>query len=427
MRKKNYRDMRLSLYQMQLANGLRVFLIPKPGFTTFCGVLAVDFGAAQSQQYVYSEGKKRQLKRGIAHFLEHRLFENTTGPVFDIFSNRGASVNAYTSFYKTLYYFTSSNQVLENVASLLDFVQQFSVDEVSVEKEKKIIIEELKMYDDIADFRLHKGILRNLYHQHEIKHDIGGEVEDVKGIDAALLAATHQAFYHPTKMYLTVVGDFHVENMRDFIVHHQAHKEFKKGKIKVAKQIEPLEVACAFDQEYFSVSADKACYGMKLPPLRKNMARIEKAKYVLAYDLLLQLMFSSSNSFYSELLEQKVITADLQSYYDQGIDYRHVLISADVYDIAVFTEKIKNHLQQFVVNEKEFETLKRQAIGKNVREGENPARLALDFGDNIVEGFDILEELKLLKKLQPCDLDKVLCEIRQAQVSVYAIKKEEKS
>ena len=424
MKVKKYRSLRLQVYSFLLSNGLKVYLIPKPGFTTLSGVISINFGSIHANCSVFISEKTVPLQRGIAHFLEHRIFEGKERSMFEVFSNRGASVNAYTSHEKTLYFFNSSNHVEENVGDLLSFVQNLEVTEEDVEKEKNIIIEELRMYDDIPDFRLQKGILKNMYQVHEVRNDIGGEIEDVQAINAPLLQATHRAFYHPSNMILTVSGDFDVEKLRNFIVENQANIHYKRGKIKWVKELEPKEAHNAYVQEGFNVSSEKCCIGFKLPTLPLRSSRLNKLKILLEFDFLIQLMFSGSSDFYHTLLQNKIITSDLHADYAQGSGYRHLLISADVYQMDEFIKSIHDHVQNYLPEHSKFEILKKQAIGKVVRDGENPARIAHNYGANMIEGYDIFEELSLIKKIKISDLDERLAELRQAKTSVYAIKKE---
>ena len=162
---------------------------------------------------------------GIAHFLEHKMFEKEDGDVFQKFSENGASANAFTSFTRTAYLFSATDKLYENTETLLDFVQEPYFTEQTVEKEKGIIAQEITMYDDQPDWRLYFGTIENMYHEHPVKIDIAGTVESINDITAEHLYECYETFYHPSNMVLFVVGAVDPEEMMAF---HQRRSRMQK-------------------------------------------------------------------------------------------------------------------------------------------------------------------------------------------------------
>ena len=180
MKTHNYPELNEIVIEEQLDNGLTVFLIPKPEFTEISGYFATRFGGVDSDKLLLTDKGWQQALPGVAHFLEHRMFDAPQGQVFDLFSALGAQSNAYTSYENTVYYFTATDHSLENVTLLLDFVQGFRVSADKVENEKDIIIQELRMYADMPEQQLYRGLIENMYANHPYRIDIGGTEESVR-------------------------------------------------------------------------------------------------------------------------------------------------------------------------------------------------------------------------------------------------------
>lgn len=196
-----------ALYTERLENGLTVAVLVKPGFKQVTGRIATHYGSIDSRFVNPQTGKVVQVPDGIAHFLEHKLFEEEDGNVSDRFAELGAEVNAYTTYTHTTYYFTTTQNVEECLNLLLDFVQSPYFTAESVAKEQGIIEQEIRMYLDDPGWRSSAGLLEALYVHHPVRIDIAGTVESIHQIDKDLLYLCHRIFYHPSNMVLLVAGD----------------------------------------------------------------------------------------------------------------------------------------------------------------------------------------------------------------------------
>lgn len=228
MIKKHYEQLNETIYTATLSNGLSVTLLPKNEFHKTYGLFTTKYGSIDNQ-FVPRDGKQLTLvPDGIAHFLEHKMFEKKDGDVFNVFGKLGASANAFTSFTQTSYLFSSTTNVDENIETLLDFVQEPYFTKETVEKEKGIISQEIQMYEDEPDWRLFFGILGNMYPKHPLHIDIAGTVESIKDITAELLHESYNTFYHPSNMNLFIVGKMNPEEMMELIKSNQAKKSFSE-------------------------------------------------------------------------------------------------------------------------------------------------------------------------------------------------------
>ena len=210
-----------------MPNGLNVYILPKKGFSKTFVTFSTKYGSIDREFIPLGKKEPVTVPDGIAHFLEHKMFEKEEGDVFQQFSEKGASANAFTSFTKTTYLFSSTDHVLDNTKTLLDFVQQPYFTEETVEKEKGIIGQEITMYDDQPDWRLYFGAIENMYKDHPVKIDIAGTVESIDKITADHLYECYNTFYHPSNMTVFVVGAVNPQEMMDFIKQDQACKKIR--------------------------------------------------------------------------------------------------------------------------------------------------------------------------------------------------------
>ncbi|MFN3367779.1 MAG: EF-P 5-aminopentanol modification-associated protein YfmH, partial [Exiguobacterium mexicanum] len=200
MHKVEFEQLDETLYHEKLENGLEVFILPKKGFSKTFATFTTKYGSIDNHFVPRGEKDAIKVPDGIAHFLEHKMFEKEEGDIFQQFSKQGASANAYTSFTRTAYLFSATGQINENIETLLDFVQEPYFTEQTVEKEKGIIAQEITMYDDQPDWRLYFGIIENMYKNHPVKIDIAGTVDSIQDITAEHLYTCYNTFYHPSNM-----------------------------------------------------------------------------------------------------------------------------------------------------------------------------------------------------------------------------------
>ena len=226
-------------YQVvQTENGPLVACYTMPGYNAVHAVFATNFGSLD-RSFVMN-GKKYDIPAGVAHFLEHKMFEDEDGDAFDKYAKTGANANAFTSFDKTCYIFTATDNVDESLDILLSFVTTPYFTPQTVEKEQGIIGQEIKMYDDSANWRLLFGVLEGLYQKHTVRDDIAGTVESISHITDKMLYDCAHAFYSPSQMLLSVAGNITM----DRVLAACERAGFKADDLQVKKisQEEPDEI-----------------------------------------------------------------------------------------------------------------------------------------------------------------------------------------
>ena len=268
-------------YTETLDNGLKIFVFYKPEFNTTVCAFGTPYGALKINEKF--KGKEYHFNPGIAHFLEHKLFESKGDDMTNAFSAMGASVNAFTSYRETVYYFSKTGKDIEEPLNLLlDFVQELNISEESVEKEKGIIAQEVSMYQQIPDQRLLNETYKCLYHNFPMKYDIGGDRKSVYAISKDELEQCYKINYHPSNMVVCVTTPIDPKKIIKIIANNQKQKSFKKvNKPIICDEKEPLEVVKKRYKFKMPVSTNKHIFAYKIKP---NFKDINDALYVIIID-----------------------------------------------------------------------------------------------------------------------------------------------
>lgn len=302
-----------------LDNGLKVFLWPKKGYMNNYAVFATRFG---SNDVVFSldGGQPKEMPAGIAHFLEHQLFETKGGNVFGRFAELGASSNAFTNNNMTAYLVSATANFTTVLETLLDFVQEpyFCVE--NVEKEKGIIEQEIVMYQDHPGWRVQGNLSEGMYHHHPVRLDIAGTVESINQTTAEMLLECYTTFYHPSNMALFVAGDLDPEAMLAFVADNQAKKAYKpQGKVQLIYPQEPATIRQVQTIDVMPVAVPMLALGYKNTAL--GVAGQALLRQEIITNLLCQIMFGASSELFQNLYEEGLITNDFNASYYSQPDY----------------------------------------------------------------------------------------------------------
>lgn len=429
MKKTYYPQIDETIYYETLDNGLFVCLLPKNDFTLTCGVYATSFGNLDCNGKIQVNGKYEKMQSGMAHFLEHRLFDNKKGNVIDLFADLGASCNALTSYNKTAYYFTTSRNVNECVEILLDFVSELNVTKEIIEKEKDIIIQELLMYQDNPDIVLTTNILKNAYHYDMIRDDIGGDTNTVKATTLELLLSAHKTFYHPSNMIFVLIGNFDPTKMMQNIRHNQNKKMTAKPlKYQKFKKIEPREVVKEFESINMDVAFDKVAILYKLPKVRVNVTSKKLELKALHGQVVLDAMFSSSGEVNQYLIEEGVIPRSVNaSYINEFRTSNFVLITADVLDVDRFIKIVTTAMDDFekYLTKGKVENSKKALMGRFITSLNNTERIGVEVANDYFKGLDYLDKPDIIEEISFNGAKKMGEKFKKAPRTVYVIKKNE--
>ena len=389
------------LYFEEMNNGLKVYLLPKPDFSKTYGLFSTKFGSIDTTFVPLDEKEMIKVPDGIAHFLEHKMFEMKDGDASDKFAALGANTNAFTSSTRTAYLFNTTSHEKECVELLLDFVQDIYLTNQTVEKEKGIINQEIGMYDDDPDWRCYFGSIQNLYQEHPVKIDIAGTVETVSQIDKETLEKCYHTFYHPSNMMLFVVGQFDVEEMMGLIRNNQQKKSFIKESVIQRKVVkEPNDVAKKNEVLKMDVLMPKVIVSMKINDILDNP--LERLKRELSMNLLLDLLFAKSSPLYEEWMNEDLINDSFSANFTQERDYCFLQIGGDTFVPQKLKDKIMDlidNIQQIKISETDFLRVKKKNIGILISVFNSPESIANLFSRYYFEGhmiFDLIDTLSQL-------------------------------
>ncbi|OMP68657.1 EF-P 5-aminopentanol modification-associated protein YfmH [Domibacillus epiphyticus] len=404
MNKTVFDQMNETVYHEQLENGLNVYILPKAGFNKTYVTFTTNYGSIDNDFIPQGENEFIHVPDGIAHFLEHKMFEKEHGDVFQEFSSQGASANAFTSFTRTAYLFSATSNIKENTETLLNFVQAPYFTEQTVEKEKGIIGQEIRMYDDNPDWRVYFGLIENLYKQHPVKIDIAGTVESIADITKDHLYTCYETFYHPGNMSLFIVGPVDPDDMMELVRRNQASKEFPEP-FPVERRFpdEPSEAAEKHRSLHMSVNTSKCEVGLKMPVSDKTGT--EKLKEELAAGLLLEILFGKSAKFYEKSYNEGLIDDTFGFDYtgERGVSF--AIVGGDTDEPEKLSERIKAQLMESKegqhITEESFSRARKKKIGALLRAFNSPEFIANQFtryqfnGLNLFETVPVLEAMKM--------------------------------
>ncbi len=400
-----------TLYFEKLPNGLSVYLLPKPEFSKTYAMFSTRYGSIDN--HFQTPGKEAsRVPDGIAHFLEHKMFEKEEGDVFQIFGRQGASANAFTSFDRTSYLVSCTEHVEENLMTLIDFVQEPYFTDQTVEKEKGIIAQEIRMYDDNPDWRSYFGLIEAMYHKHPVKIDIAGTVESIQKINKDLLYHCYYTFYHPSNMILFVIGSFDPQKIMERIRENQAKTSFQEQReIKRFFPEEPEEVAEELRETRLSVGTPKIMFGFKENHLGKNGE--ELCRQILTTQLVLEALFGTGSDFYQSLYDEGLIDNSFITEYTLDKTYGFSLMGGDTPDPDRLLQRVKEEVPAMIqqgISSEVFQRVHRKKIGQTVRQFNSLEWIANQFTRYRFHDFDLFQILPLLEQITVDELNQRLQE-----------------
>lgn len=367
MNKTEYPQINETLYYEVLSNGLTVYLLPKKEYHKTYGLFSTNYGSIDNEFVPYGKSEKIKVPDGIAHFLEHKLFEKEDGDVFQLFGQQGASANAFTSFTKTSYLFSTTDQVEKNLTTLLDFVQAPYFTKETVNKEKGIIGQEIQMYEDDPNWRLFFGILNNLYPNHPLHIDIAGTVESIDKISADDLYTCYHTFYQPSNMILFVVGNLEPEQLMSLIRTNQSAKDFPPAQPIQRYFPKNTHEIIAKSELEAAVNRHKFVLGIKgLDNLPQEGS--ELLRYKTAINLLFQLLLGNTSQNYLKMYNEGLIDDSFGFEFTLDREFHFADFSGDTDQPEAAAKQVKQFILNFE-NDPEITTgnltlLKKKMLGQ---------------------------------------------------------------
>lgn len=382
-------------FYMKHPLGLGIYVYPKKGYSSSYAILGTNFGSINNKFKIKGQKSFTVVPNGIAHYLEHKLFASPQGDAFELFSKTGASANAYTSFEKTAYLFSCTNNFEKSLSILLDFVQSPYFTPENVEKERGIIGQEIKMYEDSPEWKVFINLLDALYVNHPVKYDIAGSIESIAKITPELLYTCYNSFYNLHNMALCVVGN--LEPDKTFEMIDKQLKYCKPQEVERFFEIEPKNVAKPFIEQKFDIASSMFNLGFKENKKPNEVASTTELAYT---DILMQYISSKASPMYNDLLKNELInTSSFFNEYLEGPGYASVIFSGESQKPEKAAELIREHMNALHKNgldEKAFERAKRAVYGQNIAMFNSISSIAgvlLDFDFAGREIFEYIETL----------------------------------
>ena len=394
-------------YVIDHPSGLTIYVYPKEGYQSAYAIFGTNYGSVNTR-FSVDGGEEITVPDGIAHYLEHKLFESEDGDAFARYAQTGADANAYTSFEKTCYLFSCTDKFEQSLEILLDFVQSPYFTAQTVAKEQGIIGQEIKMYDDSPSWRVMFNTLVGMYHKHPVRIDIAGTVKSIAEITAEKLYECYNSFYNLHNMVLCVAGNTTVEQVLS--VADRMLKQAKEQTVTSCFEDEPYEVAESYVEQKFPVTIPLFTLGFK-----ENVGDKPAATEQLAYmDILLYMLASPSSKLYNKLLDEGLINDTFGYEHMEGPHYSAIMFSGESRNPKKTAEIIKDCIREFKKNgidKDEFELAKRAVYGETVsgfNSNESIANIMVDMHFNNRELFSLVDAIA---KAEISDIAKRLDEL----------------
>lgn len=384
-----------TLWRGSTPQGSDVWVLPMPGFTKAYASVTTRYGSIDTH---LPDGTA--LPVGIAHFLEHKMFQTREGDVFDLYAARGASANAYTTFDHTTYLFSCSSRFEENLDTLYDTMASITTDPAAVEREKGIIGQEIAMYVDDPGWRGYFGMLEALYRRHPVRLDIAGTAQTIAPIDPALLERTHAAYYHPANLTVVVAGD--VDPAWVLARAGERLRAPRRGRALRREAVaEPRAVSRPASQVRLSIQRPRALLGWKEVPPAAGAARVRRA---VATAVALDLLFGEGGRVQGPLYDEGMVDDSFGAAYEVGEGYAFGLLSAEVDAVPAYRRRLERALAlacRTPFTRPELERSRRKALGRHLGTFNSPEGASHYLLDVALEGAPLGTDVKALLALTP--------------------------
>lgn len=415
------------IYIEKLDNGLTVMIIPKPGVQKKYMIWGTNYGSNDNEFIVPGEQEKTTVPNGVAHFLEHKMFEQENGTnSLDVLTALGTEANAYTTNDHTAYLFECTDNFYEAMDELMDYVQHPYFTDENVEKEKGIIGQEIMMYDDYPEWRVYLNAMEVMYHNNPIKIDIVGTIETISKIDKEILYKCYETFYNPSNMAMVICGDFEPEKLIEEVKKRLIDKK-SNGKIERIFQEEPEEIVKEKIEQKLEVSQPLYTIGIKDKIDNvENSNKTDIVKKHIAIEILLNIIMGRSSKLYKELYNEGLIYSGASLDYEFSKTYAHILIAGQSTDPEKLYEKFKlrvKELKENGIDENDFERNKKMIYGGYVKEYNDVTDIARMFLADYFKGINSFDYIEEINSINVEYLNQVLKDVFKENKMVLSIVK----
>lgn len=380
-------------YFEELENGLKIIIIPKKNTNKKMAIIGTKFGSIDNHFINPTTGEEIKIPDGVAHFLEHKMFEQANGTnSLDTLTAMGVEANAYTTNDHTAYYFETIDNFEPAFKELINYVFHPYYTDENVEKEKGIIAQEIRMYDDDPISKIFLNALQCMYNTCPVRIDVAGTVESINKINKDILYNCYNTFYHPSNMVMAVCGDFEPEYILKFVKENMENIS-KQDEIQRIYPEEKKEIYQNYKEEKMEVSIPSFIIGIKDEVEEENIVKKE-----ILINIILNCIFDENSRLFKELYEEGLIINEPDLEYEYSDIYSHIMIYANSKDPKEVYKRFKEEVEKLKENgidEKTFTRTKNKIYGRLITSYNSSAQIARnfmrDYLNNIIS-FDYIDE-----------------------------------
>lgn len=411
------------LYVEKLENGLTIMILPRKTTQKKYAMWGVNFGSIDNHFINPDNNKEIKIPDGVAHFLEHKMFEQENGVnSLDALSSLGVDANAYTTNDYTTYLFECTDNFYEALDELMDYVQHPYYTDENVEKEKGIIGQEINMYDDYPTWKVYMNAMECLYHNNPVKLDIAGTIESITPITKETLYDCYNTFYTPSNMLMVITGDFEPERLIQELKNRIVKNE-NKGEIKRIYPEEPEEINKEKIEAVMDVNNPIFVIAIKDKTLENETEQVKKH---IAIEILLNIIVGKSSKLYKELYETGIVMAPLDLDYEFSKQYAHIAISGQSNEPEKVMEELKKEIEKLKkegLEKQQFERIKKKIYGNYITEYNDISGVARMLMADYFKGINSFEYIENHKQVTKEYAEKILKEIFDENKMVISIVK----
>lgn len=389
------------------SSGLDIYVCEMNGFSTTEALFGTKYGSINTMFKTKNDKQYTVVPEGIAHFLEHKLFENEDCDAFALYAQTGANANAYTSFDRTCYLFSCSDNYIKSLEILLDFVQKPYFTKETVDKEQGIIGQEIQMCNDNPGWKVLFNMLQGMYHNHPVRIDIAGTIESIAQIDADLLYKCYNTFYNLHNMGLVIAGNVKTDEVLE--VADRLLKPCENQELETVFEEEPYEVVKHDVTEHLPVGSPIFNIGIKCRPENGN-ARIKAEMECM---IALNVLADPSTPLYKKMMDDGLINSTFCVEAFTGDGFFSLIFSGESESPERVREYIVNEIESAKINgldKKMFNTIKKSTYGMMVRISNNPEAVASNLISAYMSGVEPYQSIKILSEMTYDDVQRCLIE-----------------
>ena len=390
------------LYIEKLENGLTIMIIPKKDVQKKYIIVGVNYGSNDNTFVAQGETEITETPKGVAHFLEHKMFEQENGKnSLDALTELGVNANAYTTNDHTAYLFECTDNFYPALDELMDYIQHPYFTDENVEKEKGIIGQEIGMYNDYPEWKVYLNALSAMYHNNPVKLDITGTVETISHINKEILYKCYNTFYTPSNMVVVVCGDFEPEPLVEEIK-KRIIMEGNQGEIKRIYPDEPETIVKEKIIQNMEVSRPLYTIGIKCKTIDIYDLPEKAIKTHISIQILMNILFGESSPLYRNLYDSGNISYAPNMDHEFSKKYAHILLTGQANNPESLYEEFKKYIKQLKengINQEDFSRIKKMIYGDYIKEYNDVTNIARMFLSDYFKGINSFEYLEQISTI----------------------------